>query len=443
MLVDNDAHKAADGEEGNMVVVPTWDGSRSAESEHDGVLAALVKALLDPAVGLVSKNDGARPPALVDVRPNTAAVTARIASDAPALALAERAAALEAAQRAAGAADAAAAAAAAALPQPPQPSASAKRAAKRAAKEAAATAATALSEAVLVLSSDDSGDEEEDDSGDSNGDSEEDEPLASDLPPEPVLPGTLAAWKTAVLATVAELTAAGAVDLPTVMAYCRHRAPSGELKALLNRKALRTALNSAVKQSKRSAGGGKMSKGSPASSAAAASSPLPPLVLGTKPNGTRCISGKIISKCFAVNPDAVITPASFDEALAALSKVAGGKQTTSGNSGGGKGSSNNCGGAAVAEAIKAVAVASVADLTVRGLACGKNRFFQPNAAHLAQRKREKTSVMRRNARKLSSTPKNRKPQNSSITALRSRSSSATLRKRRASPGIVSMATRGS
>ena len=372
VLVDNDAHKAADGEEGNMVVVPTWDGPTGSGEEHDGVLAALVDALLDPAVGLASSSTppptptsaNAAAPPVVDVRPKTAAVTARVASGAPALAVKERAAALEAAQSAA-------AAAVAALPQPPQPSASAKRAAKRAAKEAAATAVTALGEAVLVLSSsDDSGSESE---GDEDDNAEEDkEALASDLPPEPVLPETLAAWKTAVLATVGELTTAGAVDLPTVMAYCRHRATSGELKNLLNRKALRTALNSAVKQSKKSGGGGKKNKASPAaaSSGDAAAAAPPPLVLSAKPDGARGVSGKIISKCFAVNPDAVATLASFDEALEALSKVLGGKKTSSGTGGGGQGSNNNksvgVGGAVVAEAIKAVAVASVADLTVGG-----------------------------------------------------------------------------
>lgn len=468
VLVDNDAHKAADGEERNMVLVPTWDGPGSGESEHDGVLAALVEALLDPKVGLASKNEGGASAsaslAVVDVRPKTAAVTARIASDAPALAVAEKAAALEAAQRAASAAAAAASAAASdaaaavsaaasALPQPLQPSASAKRAAKRAAKEAAATAATALGETVLVLSSDDSESDDGDGSRDSDSD-EDEEALASDLPPEPVLPETLAAWKTAVLATVAELTAAGAVDLPTVMAYCRHRATSGELKVLLNRKALRTALNSAVKQSKRSGegGGGKKNKASPAaasssSSSADAASPRPPLVLGTKPDGARGVSGKIISKCFSVNTGATRTPASFDEALEALAKVSGGKQTTPGSGGGGKGSNNRSGGAAtVAEAIKAVAVASVSDLTVRCPACGEKDHPSYVARTLRDTNKNRRAHCDETRRKLTAANKSNKsnpPQNSSITALRSRSSSATSRKRRASPGIASAAPRGS
>jgi len=403
VLVDNDAHKAADSEEGNMVVVPTWDGpgtgggGAGSSSEHDGVLAALVEALLDPEVGLAKEEeeesgDGT----LVDVRSKTAAVTARIVSDAPALALkeAEAAAALEAEQRAA------AAAAAVAFPQPPQPSASAKRAAKRAAKEAAATAATALGEAVLVLSSDEEESDDEDDDSDKSDGDDDDEHLASDLPPEPVLPETLAAWKTAVLATVVELTAVGAVDLPTVLAYCRHRATSGELKALLNRKALRTALNSAVKQSKKrksGGGGGKNDKTSPASDASAPPSP-PSLVLGTRPDGARGISSKIISKCFAVNPAATITSGGFDEALEALLKACGGKQTSSGNGGGGGGGKSSSG-AAVAEAIKRVAIASVADLTVRvWVPVRQSRLSQLSCAQLVRRKGERTSAMRRNAR---------------------------------------------
>ena len=462
VLVDNDAHKAADGEEGNMVVVPTWDGS-SWESEHDGVLAALVEALLDPKVGLAKKEEdgGASSSSLaaaVDVRPKTAAVTARVVSAVAALAVEEKAASLEAARRVASdaaaaataATAAAAAAAAAALPPPPQPSASAKRAAKRAAKEAAATAATTLGEAVLVLSSDDDDDDDEDDSGASD---EDEEALASDLPPEPVLPETLAAWKTAVLATVAELTAAGAVDLPTVMAYCRHRATSGELKALLNRKALRTALNSAVKQSKRSGGGGgggKKNKAAAASSSSAspadAASAPPPLVLGTKPDGARGVSGKIISKCFAVNPGALLTPTSFDDALEALAKVCGGKQATPGSSGGGKGSNNRSGGAAVAEAIKAVAVASVSDLTVRCPCCGEIEIPSLMARTLRDANENGQAQCDETRGKLTLANKSKKinhPKNSSITALRSISSSATSRKRRASPEIASAATRGS
>lgn len=50
--------------------------------------------------------------------------------------------------------------------------------------------------------------------------------------------------------------------------------------------------------------------------------------------------------------------------------MGGGKQATPGSGGGGKGSNNKSGGAAVAEAIKAVAVASVSDLTVRCPTCG-------------------------------------------------------------------------
>lgn len=425
VLVDNDAHKAAHGEEENMVLVPTWDGPGSGESEHDGVLAALVEALLDPKVGLASTksdDDGASASASAlagDVRPKTAAVTARIVSDAPALAVAEEAAALEAAQRTA--------AAAAALPQPPQPSASAKRAAKRAAKEAAATAATALAGAVLVLSSDDSEGDDEDDSGDSDSVEDDEETLASDLPPEPVLPETLAAWKTAVLATVAELTAAGAVDVLTVLVYCRHRATSGEMKVLLNRKALKTALNSAVKQSKRGGGGGGGKKNKASLAAAAASSvdaaaapPPPPLVLGTKPDGARGVSGKIISKCFAVNPGAAHTPASIDAALEALARVSRGKQTTPGASGGGKSSNNKSGGAAVAEAIRAVAVASVSDLTVSCPSCSDMDRPSLTTRTWAVRKQERTRQCDELRGKLTMAPRSKKsnpPQNSSITAL--------------------------